>query len=345
MKKRLLRSMATAILLSSVLVSGNAAVISQHTAFDTFQRTCPGLSDPQYMSNWGDAIAAVRNVSRSAISTQMACHFNGGSQAAYFNNDGSVKEFYDFPSGAAFTPSEVGNLSVTSNQGSDSTVVGSPDNKFYGDVSLDNDDLALPNFKVKSESEVFERNSVNGFAASEYLWTGEDTTLEFIANYDLFVSGGEWEIAGALSSRDYIFNLNLGVSDSLDLSGNTTLPLGYGDNTLIEVFQTEDIALFSNDAENPFEGSLEISFDVTAGDRFFLWGLVQGFGINSGFTNASNTVTTDLFVEGLSHQQSATIFASSLQIAPPALVSGPAIFSLFILSTLSIVGVCKGSKA
>ena len=46
----------------SVNCIANAGLVTQHTSVNTYQRTCPGLEDPNYANNWRDTIELFYNM-------------------------------------------------------------------------------------------------------------------------------------------------------------------------------------------------------------------------------------------------------------------------------------------
>ncbi len=322
--------------------AAQAGLISQHSSINTYQRTCPGLQGPNYIANWRPVLAQFYGLQPAEVSTNLACHFNGANQERYFNTDGTPKEGLDFlPNGPAFSADTLGSLTVTSAVGSTQVTIGSPDGKFYGDVTLDPDNLGLPQIKVKSESEPFERNSVNGFAASEFLWTGEAETLEYTVDFDFFNSGGVWSFNDAADIHDYIFELTFGVSTGMEFDENFTFPLDYGTELTSDYFSSVSLGLITATEDEPYTGSLTVSFDVNTGDKFFLWGQVQAFGLNGGFMDAAHTVTSRLNVEGLTEEESNQIFSTSLQ--PLVNIPEPATMML-LLSGLGFIGLRRKAK-
>ncbi|NMP32200.1 PEP-CTERM sorting domain-containing protein [Thalassotalea sp. M1531] len=333
-----------------------AGLVTQHTSAQTFQRTCPGLADPDWQNNWGPIVNWFYGGQEGSDNADLMCHFNGGNQERFFNADGSPKDpnwRYDenwpkdsggnpIEGGGAFSIDEVGTLEIIGSAGPETErVIGAVDGKYYAQIILDEDNLGLPEIKAMSDSELFERNSVNAFAATEYLWTGASETLEFTADYDFFTSGGTWQYGNAPAIDDYTFILGMGVSNDMEFDVAQVFPTDWGNIIEENYIDTRDGAEPAGSLNNPNEGSFTISFDVNDGDRFFLWGYLQAFGLNGGFTDASHTLTSALAVENKTPEQSAAIFQTSLSAAPPTSVPEP---SSLILAFLGLLGLAARKK-
>ncbi len=304
----------TTLLLSAYSV--NAGVVTQYSSVQTYQRTCPGVADPNYVNDWRAAVETFYGLAPADVSADLICHFNGGNQERMYNFDGTPKLGYEWmPLGVPYTSSDIGSLDIYSDFGSDGVTLDDPDGKYYADVTLDYTNLGLPQIKVLSDSNAFERNSVNAFAATEYLWTGADQTLSFTANFDFFNSGNLWSLPGAADIYDYLYNVGFGASTDMTFDFVNVFP-DYGNIITQGYFSSNDESLISATAASPYAGTQTISFDVKTGDQFYLWGWTQAFGYNGGFMDASNTLTTELAVQGLSAEESKEIFATALQPAP-----------------------------
>lgn len=310
--------------------ASQAEVISQYTSFERFERTCPGLQDSAYMEKYAAGIAAVRNKPISALNTEDACIFNSAFQARFYNLDGTPI-FDGYPIVAPFNLDDLGTAGWTEQVfGEESVLVEASDGSYYGAVSLDPDNLALPEFKIQSDSEALQRNSINGVAISEYLWTGEDTTLNFVSNFDFMSSFGAWNIPGA-TFNDFLVNYQIGMSSSVEVESGFNIR--FSDDTVSSSWlSTAD--LFTIPGPNEiFADELSIAFDVSKGQRFSLWGFIQAFGLNGGYVDGRNTFTTALLVDGLDEQESLQVFQAALVIAPAA-VSAPSVGALFSLALL-----------
>lgn len=297
----------------SLMVPANAGVISQYTEMSRFKRSCPGLADPNFASNWGAAIKTIYG--GETFATDIACHFNAVYQKAFYNPDGTPKR-PGWPAGVPFTLAEVGSSESVQAFGATSAEVGSPDASYYGKVVLDANNLGLPEIKIKSSSDALERNSVNGFAATEYQWLGAATTLSYTVNFDFFNSNGLWSMAGAEDVHNYALGLTFGVSQNMEFSYDTPFNFDFGDVLTTAEFLSYTLGLIDSDAENPFADTLTINFDIDPGDRFWLWTQVQAFGRNGGFVDASHTVTSALGITGLTEEQSMRQFATDLRQIP-----------------------------
>lgn len=290
-----------------------AGVISQYTEISSYQRSCPGLVDPNFSSNWGAAIKTIYAV--ESFGTDIACHFNASFQKNFYNLDGSPKR-PDLPAGAPYTLAEVGTTEGSIAFGANNAEIGSIGADFYGKVTLDAANLGLPEIKIKSASDALERNSVNGFAATEYQWLGAAQTLSYSVDFDFFNSASWWGIPGAHAVHDYALGLTFGVSKDMEFSYDVPFDFDFGNVQTTAAFMTSMLDMIESDFENPFAGSLTITFEVNPGDKFWLWTQVQAFGLNGGFIDATNTVTSALGVEGLSKEQSMELFATDLRQVP-----------------------------
>ncbi|RVU35563.1 hypothetical protein EOE67_13290 [Rheinheimera riviphila] len=297
----------------SLTFPAKAGVISQFTEISSYQRSCPGLADPNFSSNWGAAIKTIYEV--ESFGTDIACHFNGSFQRNFYNADGSPKR-PGLPAGVPYTLAEVGTTEAAIAFGANNAEIGSIDGDFYGKVTLDADNLGLPEIKIKSSSDALERNSVNGFAATEYQWLGAAQTLSYSVNFDFFNSYALWGIPGATEVHDYSLGLTFGVSQDMEFSYDVPFNFDFGNVQTTAAFMSHMLEMIDSDLENPFMGSLTINFDVDTGDKFWLWTQVQAFGLNGGFIDATHTVTSALAVEGLSQEESKRLFATDLRQVP-----------------------------
>jgi hypothetical protein len=341
MKNKFLNATLCGLVLS-ISGAANAGLVTQHTSVNTYQRTCPGLDNPNYVNNWGGIVELYYGLAPGTASADLICHFNGGNQAKIYNFDGSIRAdspFPNMPIGVPFTADEIGTLEVIQATGQNEVTLGTSDGKYYAHVILDEDNLGLPEIKVKSESGAFERNSVNGIAATEYLWTGEAETLEFTVDFDLFTSGGTWSLDGAADFRDYFFSLTFGAAIGMQLDPNEIFPSDYGTILAEDGFQSNNVDTFSGTIDDPYANSLTVSFDVNTGDQILLYGIVQGFGFNGGFTDASHTVTSRLAVQGETQEESLRVFSTALKAAVPSTsVPEPSTLAIF---ALGIVGLAS----
>lgn len=300
--------------------SANAGLITQHVSVGAFDRNCPGLSDPSYLDNHIDAIVAVYGSIESQGSqlVDTACRFNSSRQADLWNYDGTPK-FEGLPTIPSFTDEQVGNLIITDATASDSLSLTTSTGNLVGEVSLDSDNLGLPVIKIDAKSQAGQRNSFNGYAATEYLWTGQDQRLEFGLDFDFFHSSESWGFPGYLETESSDLSLTAFVSEGLIIDSSLVFPVDNGNVLSSDSFSLKDTDVGITSEQDPYFGSLNVSFDVKNGQRFFVVGQFQGFAKNGGFLNAFNTITGSLTVEGFTEEQSEAIFETSLQLAPPEL--------------------------
>jgi PEP-CTERM motif len=314
-----IKSSIKSILLTIVSLSTfavNAGVVTQYSSVQTYQRTCPGVANASYVNDWRAAVETYYGLAPADVSADLICHFNGGNQERMYNFDGTQKAGFEFmPLGVPFTSADVGTLDIYSDFGSDGVKLDDPGGKYYADVTLDDTNLGLPQIKVLSDSNAFERNSVNAVAATEYLWTGADQTLSFTANFDFFNSGNLWGLPGVVDIYDYLYIVGFGASTDMTFDFINVFP-DYGNIITEGYFSSNDESLISATETSPYTGTQTISFDVKTGDQFYLWGWTQAFGYNGGYMDASNTLTTELAVQGLTVEESKVIFATALQPAP-----------------------------
>lgn len=289
-----------------------ASLISQYTEISSFQRSCPGLADAQYVNKWRGALV---NIFGSNFTTEQACWFNSRSQSSYYHTDGTPK-IEGFPQGVPFTSAEVGVVRTDQQFGASQVELGEPAADIYGKVTLDKQNLGLPEFKLRSQSQALERDAVHAFAATEYEWLGDTTTLDYQVNFDFFSSDGEWAMDGAVTHHDFRFFLLFGVSQNMIFSYLNPFQFDYGNVLTTSYFYSDEMPLFSTSAEQPFEGSLNIAFTVKPGERFWLWGQVQAAGFNGGYVDASHTVTSNLAVVGLDQPQSQQLLSTALKKVP-----------------------------
>ena len=302
-------------------ISANAGLVTQYTSVHTYKRACPGLQDPNYVNKWQGIVELFYGMQPGEASAEIMCHFNGGNQSRIYNFDGTVKAdspWPHMPVGSPFTIQEAGHVDITPVTGTDQVTYNTPQDRHFANVILDQANLGLPQIKVKSESSAFERNSVNGFAATEYLWTGAAQTLSYTMNFDFFTSGGMWNLPGAANTHDYIFTMEFGAAVGMQLDPSQPFALDYGTILTSDSFSSAREPLISGSQSAPYTGSMTVSFDVNTGDQFFLYGQAQAFGLNGGYTDASHTVTTALVVQGQTQEHSNQLFATALQPAPPS---------------------------
>jgi hypothetical protein len=334
-----------------------AGVITQYTGFDNFAGTCPGASSPTYLADWGPAVAHLetiiegRPVEVADLTYDSLCLFNRNRQARFYNPDGTLTDqgsSNGFPPGVAYNPEDIGTLSIDSSTGTSSTISGDLDGKAYGSMILDPANLGLPEIKLLANADPDDRLSVNGFAATEFLWTGETTDLDFGINFDFYGSNEEICVGGTGPCiRDSAFYIDAGVS--IDFVFDDSGP-AVGNIQQASIARTSyryewtDLDRAISSEEFPIAGSLSLEFQVNNGDRFFLWTGAQAFAINGGFLNAANTITTDLRLQG-DDEGTATqeLFARALQPAPPTPVNAPATLALFSLG-LAALGYSRRKK-
>lgn len=334
MNNKIIGSIALAGL-SLFALPATAGVVTQYTGFDNFNGTCPSATQANldaYMEDWGDAIAFRLKKPVSEVDADDACLFNRNLQALLYNEDGTPRNANSgAPDGVPYTPDQVGTVVISTTRGTTSTVAGDLNGDAYGSMLLDANNLGLPEIKVLADAALGQRLTVNGFAATEYLWTGDDgTRLEYDINFDFFASDNQLCIDQGPCIYDSAFTLWAGVStdmvfDAQFAIGNVSSP---GNVITRDAFQ-----FGKTDLGRPsglIEGVLSLAFDVNNGDQFFLWAGVQALALDGGFLNAANTVTTDLRLEGLTSEASREIFAEALRPAPPTPVNAPATLPLLL---------------
>lgn len=335
----LTRLFISTTLFCSVLIStANAGLITQHVSVSAYDRSCPGLSDPDYITNNLAGIEAIYGPldSQGSQAIDTACRFNSA-QSRYYNNDGSPKFYIPgrvMPTIPAFTNDQVGSLTITNATATDNLSVVTETGRLQGEIVLDSENLGLPEIKINATAGANERNSFNGYAATEYLWTGADETLEFQLNFDFYHSSEEWEFDGYQSTETSEFLLNAYVSEGLIIDPVSTFPANDGDLLGLDSFLLSETDVGDTSADFPYYGNLTVSFDVVAGQTFFVVGQYQGFAKNGGFLNAFNTITGALNIEGFSQEESKAIFETSLELAPVTSVNTPNILLLTILGGL-----------
>jgi hypothetical protein len=322
-----------------VVAPATASVVTQYTGFDNFAGTCPGAtaSPSQYLNDWGDAASYQTGIAKTELTFDELCLFNRNRQERFYAPDGTLTaegESFGFPdTGVAYGPGEVGTLSIDTTNGASSTISGDLSGNAYGGMILDPANLGLPEIKVLASADTGDRLSVNGFAATEYLWTGETETLNFDINFDFFGSNNQICVGGNPCILDSAFVVYAGVSidmvfDEGGFAINNVLQPAVTSDTYATTFG--DLGRADSSETNPIEGSLSLSFDVNNGDQFFLWAGTQAFAINGGFLNAANTITTDLRLAGdVDGTASRELFATALQPAQPTTVPAPATLALF----------------
>tara|TARA_R110000772_G_scaffold58539_4_gene132552 strand:+ start:27751 stop:28812 length:1062 start_codon:yes stop_codon:yes gene_type:complete len=328
-----------------------AGPITQYTGFDNFNGTCPGARSASYLDDWGPAIAALNQFSDvSEVTYDDACRFNRNQQARFYEPDtGSLKaEFADFgwPSGVAFTESEVGTLDIDTQRGTTSSIAGDIAGPAFGSMTLDDSNLGLPEVKLRAQAAADQRLTVNGFAATEFLWTGETTDLNFFINFDFFGSNEQRclssaPIGSSSCTLNSAFALWAGVSTDMPLDGiyaTSNISTGTVITETSFFYDAGDLDRLAGTEASPIEGVLDLTFSVSNGDRFFLWAGAQAFAIDGGFLDAANTVTTDLRLFGDAEGTlSRETFAVALQAAPPTAVSAPATLLLLLAGLAALM--------
>lgn len=306
----------------------------------SFERSCPGLADSQFIEKHEEALIAVMgNGDRDSVINNRvvdtACRFNSDFQERFYNFDGTPK-FPGLPPIPAFTGEQIGNLNIYNETASNSLITSSGLRKLEGQIILDPDNLGLPEIKINATSEENERNSFNSYATTEYLWTGDDETLEFQLNFDFFHSLEMWDFAGYESTTISEFLLWAFVSEDLVINPEWVFPETLGNILNSDFFSLSESDVGETSADDPYFGNLTVSFDVTAGQTFFVTAQYQGFAKNAGFLNAFNTVTGGLNVQNLTQEESLSVFEESLQTAPVNPVNSPATILLFMLGGILI---------
>lgn len=325
-------------MIASALVAGPVAyagVVTQFTGFDNFDGTCPGANSPTFLQDWGRAIVALRGLEDvSKVTYDDACVFNRNQQARFYNFDGTAKDGSDRPSGVPFSAEDVGTVDISTSRGTTSTVEGDLAGPAYGAMTLDETNLGLPEIKVFADAAAGQRLTVNGFAATEYLWSGETEELSFFVDFDFFGSNEQRCLVDAIGDTtgcilDSGFNLWAGVSTDMPLDKGFAIQ-NVGDGNVIAqeefLYLPNDLGRDVGTADDPILGTLELLFTVNDGDRFFLWAGAQAFAIDGGFLDAANTITTDLRLTAdntTDGSASRELFSTALQPAPPTAVDAP----------------------
>jgi hypothetical protein len=320
--------------------------ITQRTGFDNFLGTCPGALAPNYVADWGEVIAAFSGTDVGNITADQACRFNRSTQAKFYDLDGTPKpEYAEFglPSGVPFEIEDLGTLVVDRLVGTTETVAGTIESGVYGSMILYEENLGLPEIKVFATAAENERITVNGYAATEYLWTGQQEELSFVVDFDFFGSSDLFNIEGTSGVFNSGFSITAGVSTDLF---NEELGYGIDDvrggNVIVEdSFFTGNLAQRPSMTELlPYEGSLNLNFTVNNGDKFFLWGFAQAFAVNGGFLNAANTVTTNIRLANdtsVGNGDTSAALSQFLDLAPPTALNAPTTIILLVLGLFAVV--------
>ncbi|MFT5636071.1 MAG: hypothetical protein ACI89T_001528 [Cognaticolwellia sp.] len=314
-----------AALVSSVFAVGcfvniaNAGLLKSTTNTNLTERNCSSVNDDfsAYKAKWGTVIVdnysaylPGKPTNNSEITPEAACIFN--TQWEKYEDDS--------------TPgTKVSQQNIQTNV--ESSYIENSDGDIWLKAQLDNSELALPEAHFLVNSQESERNSANLFSGQSFLWAGETTTLDFTANFDFSMSIGNW---GA--GEDSFYGLTIGTSIGMDFDQGWLFP-DMGDIIASDNYQSIEDLLITDETIN--YRSMTISFDVNNGDEFQLWGLSQAFALNGGWIDSSNSMKTQLAIEGLSVEDSQDVFTQSLKVVPTS-VPEPSTLAIFALGMIGL---------
>ena len=305
--------------ISSLVNVANAGLVKSTTNVNLTQRTCHAVNQDfnAYKATWGQTILDHFSGSLPGnpatveeISPEAACIFNT-----------QWEKFFD---GA--NPGTKNSLQRILTD-VDSSYMENEDGDIWLRAQLDNTELSLPEAHFVVNSQEGERNSANLFSGQSFLWTGETTTLDFTANFDFSMSTGNWG-----ESEDSFYGLEIGASKGMNFDDGWLFP-DMGEIMASAYYSSIGDELIIDESLNYRD--MTISFEVSAGDEFQLWGLSQAFALNGGWIDSANSMRTQLNVAGLSTEESQQIFSQSLSVVPT--VPEPSTLVIFALGVMGLV--------
>lgn len=313
-------SVISIVLSSALLVSSfvNAGILKSTTNVNLTQRTCTAVGSDfnAYKAKWGTTIVEQYGqylgnpATVDDITPESACIFNTQWEKNHDDANPGIK---------------ISQQNIQTNV--DSSYIENADGDIWLTAQLDNSELSLPEAHFVVNSQESERNSANLFSGQSFLWQGEDTILEFSANFDFSMSIGKWG-----ESEDSFYGLDIGASFGMDFDQGWLFP-DRGDVIAFDSYRSTEDGI-TNEEVNFRE--MTITFDVSAGDEFQLWGLSQAFALNGGWIDSANSMTTVLAIQGQSEEQSKQIFAQSLSVIPTS-VPEPSTLGIFALGMIALV--------
>lgn len=313
-------ALASLILSASFSNMSNAGLLKSTTNVNLTQRTCPSVNNDfgAYKEKWGQAIVDYYGAYLPGNPTNIA---EISPEAACIFNTQWEKYFDDANPGTKISDQNI-------QTDVDSSYIENSDGDIWLNAQLDNSDLALPEAHFVVNSQESERNSANLFSGQSFLWLGENTTLDFTANFDFSMSTGNW---GA--GEDSLYGLQIGASIGMDFDQGWLFP-DTGDVIANANYKSINDALITDETIN--YRNMSISFEVNNGDEFQLWGLSQAFALNGGWIDSANTMRTQLAVQGLSVENSLEVFSQSLRVVPTS-VPEPSTLAIFALGMIGLV--------
>lgn len=283
----------------------NAGIISYHTASSVQGSACQSMGT-EFINDNKDVIEDIYSDSSFSSSCAYYSEVNG-------------------------TNTEVNNKSI----GGRNSYSGIPLSVFTESV-LDEQALSLPEIHMyaDSRSETFSGfNSVIGrtFAAQQYYWGGESTTLTFTADFDYSISA-DGSTSGAFYEAAIAAITDLTVStNSMDV-----YPIDI-DESLLLGGRYYSSNLSSQKGQERYEvGTISFDFDVIKGTDFYLFGRGTVKAWNGGWVDSSHTLTSLLTVKGLDSNESEAIISNNIRRINTISVPEPSTLAIFALGIMGL---------
>lgn len=355
LRSNTLSHLSASLICTSALVFSSFSHASPMGNIANYNRSCHAVvaNLQQYVTDWGAAMAS----QGFQASVGDACIFNSYHQSIGWNADGTAKSA-GTPNGVNFSVHAPGTVTrdftTTASLDTSGNPVyqGTTNSQHQSEVRFVNQtvgtsNLLMPELRLFASSDTGERNStnVNAWTGFERIAGTDSLALQLVIEFDYFNSdaghsASVWNAPGVNGMTDNHFNLSFLASRNV-----IAPPPGGVFPEFVDIIERVsysnpwDDILATYTAATPYTGSLVLDLgSLAVGDIVYVAASAQAFGLNGGFTDAFNTVTTRLQVAGVSETESDVILASQFAFAdvPSANVSEPLTLGVLLLGLLGL---------